>query len=209
MSATQEVYQLLTQDVAINKCMKNGLINTRALAKFLIDKFGLQYSEEAVVSAIRRYEPEIKADVVNGNVLDGAMIFAKNGVACLTTDITSQDKIGIILQDIELNRNVRISRGKKYTKILVYEKELEILQSHFLPDQIKMVQNDLVEVRVLLQKDAHNTIGLLSMLAAQVALYSIPIQELIVSVPEIMIYVKSEHGLKTQEALMQFLKISS
>jgi hypothetical protein len=205
----QEIYQLLTQDVAINKCFTNGLINTRALAKFLIEKFGLNYSEEAVVSAIRRYEPEVKKDNALGSALEGAMLFAKSGVTCLTTDITSQEKIGQILQDKELNKNVRISRAKKYTKIIVYDKETETLKSHFLDDQMKRVQTNLVEIRILLQGDVHNTIGLLSKLSAQVALYSIPIQEVIISVPEIMLYVRAEDGLKTQEALMKFLRIAS
>ncbi len=206
MSATQEIFQLLAQDIAINKCLSNGLINNRALAKFLIDKYHLSYTEEAVVSAIRRYESTSERDKVVEDVLDNATVFAKNNVACLTTDIPEQEKIAKILEDAALNRNVRVARAKKFTKLMVYDKELTQLQSHFLDSQIVRVQKNLAEIRLLLNKDAYDAIGLLSKIAAQIALYDIAIQEIIIAMPEFLIYVHDADGLKTQEALLHLIE---
>lgn len=206
MSATQEVFQILSQDVAVNRCLVNGLLNSRALAKYLIKKYHFAHSEEAVVSAIRRYEPDLKKEEFLLDVLEGAMIFSKNHVVCLTTDIQSQEKIGQLLQDGSLNKNLRIARAKKYTKIIVYDKELDALRLHFLDEQVCRVQIKLAEVRLLLERDAHDTIGLLSKLAAQVALYNVAIQEVIVALPEFLIYVHERDALRTQEALLELVK---
>tara|TARA_Y100000310_G_scaffold345257_1_gene463170 strand:+ start:4315 stop:4938 length:624 start_codon:yes stop_codon:yes gene_type:complete len=205
MSASQEISQLLMQDAAVNKCLTNGVINSRALAKFLIKKYGLTYSEEAVVSAIRRYSPSAAKDNGVGNLLQGAMLFTKSNVSCLTTDEGSQEKFAAVLNDEKLNKNVRISRAKKYTKLFVYEKEFEVLRSHFLDDKVRRVQQNLVELRILLSKDVHDAVGLLAKLGSQLAMYDLPIQEMIVSLPELLVYVKEEDGLKAQEALMKLL----
>jgi len=209
MSATQEVFQLIEQDLAIIKCLTNGLLNSRALAKFLINKYNLLYTEEAVVSAIRRYETDFEKDNKLGDSFEGGMLFSKSDVVCLTTNISNQAKIGSILQDEELNKNLRLSRTKKYTKFVVYEKELEKLKEHFLVDQIVLVQNELIELRLLLKSPNHDTIGLLSKITAQIALYNIPIQEMIITLPEFLIYVKEKDGLKAQEALMDLLNNKS
>jgi len=205
MNATQEIFQLISRDIAINKCLSNNLLNSRALAKFLIKKYSLSYSEEAVVSAIRRYNPEVDKDEVVEDVLEGAMLFLKNNIVCLTTDIADQNKFAKILQDEELNKNIRLVRTKKYSKIVVYEKEIDVLTSHFLDSQIVKSQAKLVEIRLLLRKDAHDTIGLLSNITSQVALHNIPIQEMIIALPEFLIYVKEIDSLRTQKVLMNLI----
>jgi len=206
MSATKEIFQLVSQDIAINKCLKNNIINGRALAKFLMTKYSLPYTEEAVVSALRRYKPSTEKDKIIQQVLENATIFTKNNEVCVTTNITDQNKLGKILQDEQLNKNIRLSRGKKYTKIIVTGKELESLKSHFLQDQIVNIQKNLSEIRLLLVKDASDTIGLLSKIAAQIALYDVSIQAVIITQPEFLIYVKETDGLKTQEALLKLIE---
>jgi aspartokinase len=203
MSATQDVFKILVQDVAINKGLINGIVNTRALAKFLRKKYELKYTEEALVSAIRRYDPVLAKGEEITNALEHATLFGKSNISCLTTNTKDQAKIGKILQDETLNKNIRLSRAKKYTKFIVYNKEVENLKSHFLEDQIISIDKNLFEIRILLEGDPRNIVGILSNISSQVTFYNIAIQEFILSGSEILVYVKEMDGLKAQEALME------
>jgi hypothetical protein len=205
MSASQEVSRILMQDVAVSRCLANGLINTRALAKFLMKKYSLSYSEEALVSAIRRYKPDVAQDEVVENVLDNAMLFIKSNIFCLDTSVQDQAKIGNILIDETLNKNIRVSRGKKSTKLIGYEKECDKLKGFFLDSQIVSLQKDLVEIRIMLDNSVKGTVGVFSTITSHVALYGVSLQEVIISLPELFLYVKHDDALVTQKALMEII----
>ena len=51
-----EVTNFIEQDVSIRRGLTRGIINTRALAKYIHKNLMLSSSIDAVISAIRRYE---------------------------------------------------------------------------------------------------------------------------------------------------------
>ena len=94
-----QVWNLLEEDLCVQKDLKRGLVNTRALARYLIQKNNLTASMDAVISAIRRFEndKEFKENIEELNdVFSKTIVTTKNNVACLTVKETS---FGTVAQD--------------------------------------------------------------------------------------------------------------
>ena len=56
VSVNQRIWNIISKELCVERELLHGLINIRALAKYLIDKYSLNASLDSVISAIRRYE---------------------------------------------------------------------------------------------------------------------------------------------------------
>ncbi|MFH1125577.1 MAG: hypothetical protein V1703_00485, partial [Candidatus Altiarchaeota archaeon] len=59
---SREVQRILDHDTAMRRDLGRGLINKRALAVYMQKQLQLRESVDAIISAIRRYEAEIKEE---------------------------------------------------------------------------------------------------------------------------------------------------
>lgn len=77
-SYTQQVHEYLEHDVMVQEMMAKGLINMRQTARYLIDELGWECSEEAVVSAMRRWDaPQERLNIadVSRAIRDGSYAY--------------------------------------------------------------------------------------------------------------------------------------
>ena len=200
------VWRYIADDVSIQKDLQRGLINIRGLARYLIDKYHLDSSMDAVISAIRRYETE---NVFDDNtkdidsVLQSSVITTKNYVSCITMKeveykTISQDFVGKNI----LRENFRMVKSKEVIKLFLNQKDLNKKVDLFTKENVISVTPDLAEIRVTMNSKATETVGVLARLSHEIALHGVSIYELISAVPEMLIYVKSDDLVRAHKAVL-------
>jgi hypothetical protein len=204
----QTVWRLLAQDLSIQKNLKKGLINVRGLAKYLIETYSLRASLDAVISAIRRFENSETfkdEEKLSKEIFKDCVFFTKNHMACLTIRLDSE--IGK-LEDVfsKTRKNFRLIRAKKYSKIIIDQPYLERLIELFKKEDIIEVQKNLSELRIVLEKESPEMIGVLSKITNEIAMHNVPIVEIISCLPDTLVYVKEDDTLRAHQAIMELTK---
>lgn len=202
-----QVWNLLEEDLCVQKDLKRGLINTRALARHLIQKNNLTASMDAVISAIRRFEndKEFKENIEELNdVFSKTIVTTKNNVACLTIKETS---FGAVAQDFTegkiLRENFRLIKSKELVKLVLNQKDLDSKLGLFDKKDIVHVEKDLSEIRIQIPLSGAVKKGILARISHSIYLHDVNIHEILVAVPEILVYVKSVDLVKAHQAVLE------
>ena len=200
----QEVWQILKSDLAIQKDLQRKLINTRALAKYIIQKYPLRASLDSVISAIRRFQGQEKLaeeEKVLLSCFKGAVVSTKNNVVCLTLNLRPADFFKKFCTTKK--PSLRITTGSREVKLIVEQPKLKDMKKVFDKDDIKKIQEKLSEINVKLSTKSLETRGVLARIASEIALANISLQEMVVCPPEFLIYVKEKDIVKAHEAILK------
>ena len=203
MKIAQMVWNILKSDLALQKDLDKGLINVRGLAKYILNKYSLEASLDAVISAIRRFEAEKvyeKEDKVILSLFKDAKIATRNNIACLTIK-----KAGLKSMKAVLDKDIRAIIGTEEIKIICEKKYLEDIKEIF-SDDVEKVEEDLSELDIVISEKAVKQKGVLARISNEIALHNINILESIICPPEFLIYVKEKDAVKTYELLLGLTK---
>ncbi len=208
-SINTEVWKLLAEDLSVQKDMKRGLINTRALARYLIQEKHIQGSIDAVISAIRRFEEESELNQqIKGieKVFEDAIITTKSNIASMTM---SDRQFKIIAKDFleekQLKENFRLLKSKENIRIFLNKKDFEKKKKLFQNKDLRYIDFDLAEIRIEFPKDSHEAVGILSRIGLEMALNNICIYGFIEAMPEILIYVKTKNLSTAHDVLISLV----
>ncbi|MBD3304429.1 hypothetical protein GF343_04740 [Candidatus Woesearchaeota archaeon] len=202
----QEVWHILKSDLAIQKDLQRKLINTRALAKYIIQKYPLRASLDSVISAIRRFQSQEKFKEEEQSLLScfkGAVVSTKNNVAVLTLNMRPADFFKKFCT--AKKSSLRVTTGSREVKLIVENPKLNEMKKHFNKEDIKKIQDNLSEINVKLSTKSLETRGVLARIASEIALANINLQEMVVCPPEFLIYVKEKDIVKAHEAILQLI----
>ena len=205
-SINNVIWRLIAEDVSIQKELNRGLINIRGLARYLIDKHHLDASMDAVISAIRRYETE---QIFEDNtkeidaVLRSAIITTKNYVTCITVKEIEYPTIAkdFVGKNI-LKENFRLVKSKEFVKLYLNQKDIEKKTDLFKKENVLSVSKDLAEIRVTMHSKATETVGVLARISHEIALHGVSIHGIIIAVPELLLYVKSDDLVRGHKAVL-------
>ena len=201
---TKEVWKIIEGDLAIEKNLAQELINIRALARYLIERYSLKASLDSVISAIRRFETKTKFIEVEKkmhNLFKEAIIKSRNNVVCIT--ISHNEDILDIIKNMKKADGIRIAVGSTSSKFMIDESRLKEITPSVSSRLIEKIERDLSELSVTIDEKAIKTKGVLARIANEISLANINIEEFVISPPEFLIYVKQEHILKTYESVLK------
>ena len=129
-SMTAFVWKILDTDAALKKDLARKLINSRALAKYIIREHKIDAATDAVVSAIRRYQgqPIRKIDANKAySLLKQAKMRSVTKIASLTLRKNEpvHEKIAELLSrpDFITGDVLRVMEGAKIFKIIIEQKK--------------------------------------------------------------------------------------
>lgn len=203
----RKVADCLSRDIGIQKDMKRGLINTRALARYLIDKYSIQASMDAVISAIRRHDLADVSDKTTEeikNYLQDLMVFTKSNMVCIALKdegfkAIAEDFLGKNL----LMKNFRLVKAKNHIHLFVDKTDLDKKLELFPKDRIIKIEQDLAEIRLLVKEPEKEVKGVLARISNELSLNDIVLYDLVVAVPEFIFYLKEKDLLKAHECIMK------
>jgi len=201
----QIVWKILQQDLAIQKDIWRKIINTRALAKYLLKKYSISASLDSVISAIRRFQNQDtfeEEEKILQTLFKHAIVSTKNNVCCMTIGLATHEFLSRVCKT-QNQTHFRISTGEHEFKLITENPSLPKIKGLFANDEILSIDQDLSEVSVVLSDIAVETKGVLARIATELTLANINIQEIIITPPEFLIYVKQKDIVKAHESILK------
>ena len=209
-SINKEIHNLINKHISVQKSLKREIVNVRSLAKFLIKEYNLSYSLDSVISAIRRYEVE-KVSLISSKeaekVFSQMSISTKDNVARIVLkDKAFKEICEDFLGGRLLKENSRIVKGKERVTLIVNSKDLKEKLDLFTKADVLDVHDNLSEIRLHFPEDVTMQKGVLSRLTSELATRDINIIEIVISMPDILIYVKEKELVEAHHALREIKK---
>jgi aspartokinase len=210
------IHKILDQNPAIRVNMSRGLINIRALAKYIIKERKIDASLDAVVSAIRRY----KIDSYN-HIFENALNLIKKSLSISTMSslaiitATKDDEIQKLLPKLfsiirySQGNVLRIIQANESIKIIIDEKNLEKIIELFPPESIQDIEKHLAEINLRVHSDAKYTLGVSAIISNELAINGVNIIETMSCFPEALWFIDEKNLLKAYNALDRLRKQDS
>jgi len=191
----------------IRQARKKGLVNRRALARYIVRAEHLEHTTiDALISVLRRFDTEKTKDEEQFNkLLAEVTISTKENIAILTLKKSPRaiEKLARVISCVDYSRGeiLKIVQGALSLKIFIDESNLKDVKEIFDDKDIIGIMKNIAELNILFPKEAMEAKGVLSYIASQLAMEGINLIELITCTPELTLYVEKKHLLKAYEAL--------
>jgi len=198
-SINQQVWKALQTDPAIMRDMERELVNIRALAKYIINKYEIKASLDAVISSIRRFplEASKQDEETLRHIFRDSVVGTKNNVACITIKMQPNQAFAKICA-MSLP-TIRMTTGTEEVKMIVENAHADEVAKVFKKAEI---EKGLSEINVTVSEKAVKTKGVLARMTAELSLANINIHELLVCPPEFLIYVSEKDIVKAHERII-------
>ena len=206
---THKVWNFLDKDPCIKRGLAQGLINVRALARYLLEEKKVESTLDAVISAIRRYKLSRynKIFSIADKTVSQSTISTKTHLAnvAVIKDEEVQTLLPKLFSIIHYNQGdvLRIIQADESIKILVDEKNLEKIRGLFPKKKIMKIDRNLAEINMHLHPEAVNTPGILAVTSNELAMNNVNVMETMSCVPEMLWFVKETDVLKAHEILYE------
>ena len=192
---THNVWKTLDNNPSIRRCMSQGLINTTALAKYIIKDKKMDATLDAVSSAIRRYSLKRYDEIFNtaSKIVSFGELSTKSKLANIAVikDSEVQRLLPKLFSIIQFNRGdvLRIIQADEAIKILVNEKNLEKVKNILPKNKIIKIDKNLAELNIHLHPDAIKTPGIIAAISTELSMNNVNVMEFMSCVPEMLWFV--------------------
>ncbi len=198
---------------SIRADLQKKIINIRALAKHIKKKNSLNYSLDAIISAIRRYQENSNLPNLYfepSKLIKGASLSSKNRISSIHLEKNEEvlKVIPQIFERIELinHRILRVVHAQKAIKIFLDQAFLDQVVSLFQKKYIKSIKKNMAEVIIEVDENSWETPGVLSFMTSELFLNNINIYEIHTCIPEIVFIIKESDLMKAYEVLYKCSK---
>lgn len=205
-----EVWKFLDNSPCVRRDLSRGLINARALAKYILKTQKMDATLDATISAIRRYEFDQQGDIfitARKLISQTVNLSTRSGLAevSLVKDYDIQRSLPELFDIIDYARGevLRIIQATESIKLLVDEKNLENITELFPKDKILKIDRNLAEINMHMHPRMITTHGILAVMANELAINGINIIEVMSCLPEMLLFVKEEDVLNAYRVLYQ------
>jgi len=203
-----EVWKILDNNPSIRREMKRELINTSALAKYIINEKKVDATIDAVISAIRRYKLNKHDDVFDNayKILGQTVnLSTKSNLAeiSLVKDDDVQQLLPKLFNIIKYIRGdvLRVTQANESVRILIDEKNMDNVMKIFPKNKIITKEKDLAEINIYIHPKMQTTPGILAAIANELAINEINILEFMTCPPEMICVVKKDDLLWASNVL--------
>lgn len=206
---TQAVHDHLDADGAAREMLARDVLNIRALARWMIEAHDWDASEEAVVSAIRRYDRGPEDQVSFGparEILAESHVHSRADVSSLMLPRTPEVHHGLSdLFDLirpEQGDLLRIIETEKAVKVMVTGQNLDRVLDTMGEDRVLNQQDQLAEFRIVGPFEGYQkTPGVLALLATTLAVRQVNLEDSVSGAGEHLLVVNESDALRTYQAL--------
>tara|TARA_B100000315_G_C14592281_1_gene596588 strand:+ start:772 stop:1401 length:630 start_codon:yes stop_codon:yes gene_type:complete len=192
----------------IEKAYSEGLINRRALARYLI-KQGIAKNNQmdAVIAMLRRYS-FVKKDTDTKDAFKNIRINIKDNILIL--DFVKEKELLQKLQKLIANTNydqgdtLKIVVGSSSLKLFIDEKNEKLVSSLLHEFKLQSKLKNISEMSLFFDVGAQKTRGVMASISTLLHMHNINIIEILTSSPELIIYLKDKDVIKAYELLKGF-----
>lgn len=212
-NTSEVVRRTIERDGAIRNDLGRGLINIRALARFIQNsagKEGQELSLDAIISAIRRYP--IKESATSHRNIEKLLkkLTMKNKIVdvAILNDSEIPAALGKFASQIDYSRGetFRIVAGVESIRVVLDEKNLGKLTGLIPKKSVRKVVSGLAEIIISMSDVAEKTPGVVSMVTTELTMHGINMIEFMSCVPELIIVVDEKDALRSYDSLEKLSK---
>lgn len=213
-SVSAEAASLVSRDGVLLEALSRGIVNYRALARWINRTYGVGASEEALVSAIRRLKkPGVENPFHRAREVISRSHLNVRSQACQITAPKSkavQELLPRIFQQIDFARGEMLyyTQGETGTKIVVDESNLKPVQA-LLGPHLGKITRGLAALIVVEPEEGLQVPGILALLSTSLALHDINIVDAMWGYPEYIFFVREPDTLRAYEALQSLIASSA
>lgn len=204
------VERIIESDPTIRTGLHRGIINSRALSRYILENCAVDSTPDAVLGILRRYPLDgvkVRDDRLN---LKDCNVSMRGGIAYLTIE-NSPD---IMKSVAEFARTIRSMSGEVFrvivcsdsVRVIAGRKALDNFRQSFRPKEIINYASELAEICLLLPFGTERLGEIATAVTAQLTLNRISIVGMLVCPPEDIIIVSEVDASRTLEALQQLLR---
>ncbi len=209
-SATEIVRNVIEKDAVVRNGLARGLINVRALARYIQTITREDTTFEALIAAIRRYpikETAAKRVGVGRLITNLSM---KNRIV----DVIIRNEPGIpgalakFSEQIDYGRGetLSIGSGSQTVTVVLDSKNLDKLTKLIPKEKVLNIIKDLAMVTVTLAPEHVTTPGVVATMTADFAMEGVNLFDAIHTVPDIIFTVRERDALRIYQAMEKLSK---
>lgn len=196
--------QFLGKHPEIEKSYCLGLINRRALARFLIKRgIGKNNEFEAIVAMLRRYTFE-NHEIIEKNFFSDIRVNFKDKILIIDLEKSKQSLIEIekIIKQVDYDKGdtLKVVVGSSSIKLYIDEKKKKEIKQLLEGFKNKEMHN-MVEISLMFPDSSVRSKGVISALTRELALNNVLLIEILTSSPELILYLEDKYLLKALEVI--------
>jgi len=209
------VRESIDEQPCIRSAMSRGLINIRALSKYIIKERKIDAPIDAVMSAIRRYDLKPSEKIFENAlkiISKSSNISTKSPISVITVikDAEVQELLSKLFSIIRYSQGdvLRIVQANKSIKILVDEKNIKKVEKIFPKNKIINIHRNLAEINIHIHPDGYDKPGIISVLSNVLAINNITIIENVSCFPEWICFVDEKDLLNAYNILNRLRQVN-
>jgi hypothetical protein len=203
----RSIERIIESDPTIRTGLQRGIINSRALSRYILENCAVDSTPDAVLGILRRYPLDGVREDGNRLGLEDCNISMRGGVAYLTIE-NSPD---IMKRVAEFTTTIRSTRGENFrvivgsdsVRVIAGQEALNNFRQSFRPKDIISYTPELAEICLLLPSGTERLGEIATAIITQLTLNRIKLAGILVCPPEDIIIVPEIDAPRTFEALQQ------
>ena len=204
------VERIIESDPTIKTGLQRGIINSRALSRYILENCAVDSTPDAVLGILRRYPLVGESENDRRLALKDCDITMRSGMAYLTIE-NAPDTMKKVA---EFAGTIRSTRGENFRaivssnsiRVIARQEALDKFKETFRAKEIIGYSAKLAEICLLLPFGAETLGEIATAITAQLSLNRVNIAGILVCPPEDIIIVSENDASRTYEALQQLLK---
>jgi aspartokinase len=208
-----EVTNFIEQDVSIRRGLSRGLLNSRALAKYISQNLKLNCTIDAVISAIRRYESKAEPKEYikeRYKLIASAKVSSRTKMisVLLKKNVDVRKSITNLYNKVDFSKGevIRILEVNQYIKLIVDEANFKDVQELFSKSDVVSIEKGLGEISVIYGAEVANTPGVFAAVSGEYALSNISLVDAVICGNEHIFIVNEDDLMKALEAMHRIRK---
>ena len=191
----------------IRKASAKGIVNRRALAKYIIGAERLDKDKfEALVTALRRFEIKSEKKQTLGLFKD-IKVSTKDKISIIYLEKSEEvlKNISKIINLINFNKNetLKIVLGNLSVKLFVDEFNVKKINDIFSNKDIITIYNQISEISLIFPDEAPKIKGIIAYITSELAVNDINIFEILTGRPELIVYIHEHDLLRAYETIQR------
>lgn len=202
-NTTRIVEKVIERDGSIRHYLARGLLNVRALARYIQEESrrdGDELSLESLIGAIRRYDVRESTATHQGigRLLKKLTMRNKIVDVAILNDPEITAALGKFASTIDYGQGetFRLVSGVESIRVVIDEKNLDKMKSIIPKKNIPKITTGLAEIIVSMSEVADKTPGVVSEVTSELAMNGINMIEFMSCVPELIIVVDERDAVE-------------
>ena len=206
----RRVEYIIESNQVIKKGLQWGIINIRALTRYMREIEGVDSSDDSILGIIRRYPVSDRESADTHRIFRGCELSLRNKVAELEIEYHQETmyQVAEFASNLKTVRgeNVKLIVGAGLIRIIADQIALDTFSKTLRPREITAYSRDLTEIMVHLPPTAHTTKGVVAKVTMELALNDINLAGIVDTCTELSLVVAETDAPRALDALQRMLK---